>query len=189
MTENEVNQHHVLGLVGSPRNGGNTHILVDEILRGAEDAGATVEKIDITRKKIAPCLACDSCSRTGVCAQKDDMREVLDKMGQSDVWVFGTPVYWWGPTAQFKAFIDRWYGVQKELKEQRHKRIILAIPMGDTDERTARHTIGMFEDSLDWLENKAFATILAPGVDERGEAKERKEILTRAYQAGKDAVM
>ena len=51
-------------------------------------------------------MACDACRKTGQCAQRDDMQALLEKMERSQAWVLGTPVYWWGPTAQFKAFLD-----------------------------------------------------------------------------------
>lgn len=103
----------VLGIVGSPRRGGNTETLVDEVLMGAGEADAMTEKIILSELEVAPCKACNECRRDGRCAQEDDMVALLDKMRQSKAWVLGTPVYWGGPTAQFKAFIDRWYGVER----------------------------------------------------------------------------
>lgn len=41
----------VLILSGSPRKGGNSDILCDEFLRGAQDAGNEVEKIRVSAKK------------------------------------------------------------------------------------------------------------------------------------------
>jgi multimeric flavodoxin WrbA len=112
MSANQANRKRMLGIVGSPRRGGNTEILVDEVLCGAEEAGALVEKVILSKLNIAPCRACDACRKTGQCAQRDDMPALLKKMERSQVWVLGTPVYWWGPTAQFKAFLDRWYGTE-----------------------------------------------------------------------------
>ncbi|NIN64209.1 MAG: flavodoxin family protein, partial [Anaerolineae bacterium] len=83
----------MLGFVGSPRRGGNTDILVDEVLRGAEEAGALVEKVTLTKLDIAPCRACDTCRKTGQCAQRDDMPALLEKMYHSQAWVLGTPIY------------------------------------------------------------------------------------------------
>ena len=99
----------MLGIVGSPRRGGNTEILVDEILAGAEEAVGNIEKVILNEMNINPCRACNSCYKTGKCVQDDDMSSLFEKMEQSDVWILGTPIYWWGPTAQFKAFLDRWY--------------------------------------------------------------------------------
>ncbi|MGC8787492.1 MAG: flavodoxin family protein, partial [Anaerolineae bacterium] len=44
----------VLAIVGSPRRGGNTEVLVDEVLRGAGEAGAVTEKVILSELDIAP---------------------------------------------------------------------------------------------------------------------------------------
>ncbi|MCJ7625739.1 MAG: flavodoxin family protein [Anaerolineaceae bacterium] len=182
----EKKQTSVLGIVGSPRRGGNTDILVDEVLRGAEGAGAKVEKVYLRDLDIRPCLACDSCRKTGKCVQKDDAPALLEQMEHSDVWVLGTPVYFWGPSAQLKALIDRIYvygSVQYTAFIGRHA--ILAIPFGDTYEGTARHTEGMLKDTLDYLKVKHVDTILAPGANDRGEIHNFPDVLAAAHRAGK----
>ncbi len=66
----------VLILSGSPRKGGNSDILCDEFLRGAQDAGHKAEKIRVAEKKVAPCSGCYYCStHGGVCVHKDDMAD------------------------------------------------------------------------------------------------------------------
>lgn len=66
----------VLILSGSPRKGGNSDILCDEFLRGAQDAGHKAEKIRVAEKKVAPCSGCYYCSTNGgVCVHKDDMAD------------------------------------------------------------------------------------------------------------------
>jgi multimeric flavodoxin WrbA len=185
------NQKRVLAVVGSPRKGGNTDILVDEILAGASEAGAAVEKVRLTDLEIAPCKACSACRATGECVQKDDMREMFEKMKASDIWVLGTPVYWWGPSAQLKAFVDRWYGKADETGTKEifnGRRVILAVPLGDTDPKTARHVVGMFEDSLDYVGAQLFASILAPGAYDMGDVRKEKHVLEKARQTGRDAV-
>lgn len=59
----------VLGIAGSPRRGGNTETILDEVLRGAADVGAQTEKFVLAEKEVNPCRACNSCSRTHVCIQ------------------------------------------------------------------------------------------------------------------------
>ena len=51
----------VLILSGSPRKGGNSDLLCDQFLKGAQEAGHEVEKIRICEKKIAPCMGCYFC--------------------------------------------------------------------------------------------------------------------------------
>lgn len=184
---NKNDHKRVLGIVGSPRRGGNTDILVDEVLAGAAEAGAQTEKVTLSKLDIGPCRACDACGKLGKCVQQDDMHALLEQMEQSQVWVLGTPVYYWGPTAQFKAFVDRWYGAGKIVTFE-GKRVILTIPLGSGDAHDARHTVGMLEDALAWQKSELFATILAPGVMERGVVSKHPEKLAEARRAGREAV-
>lgn len=170
----------VLGIVGSPRRGGNTEILVDEVLAGAHAAGALTEKVILNELDISPCQACHACRKTGACVQRDDMPALLEQMARSQVWVLGTPIYWWGPTAQFKAFLDRWYGVRREMFAGR--RVVLAIPLGGS-EWYARHTVGMLTDIIPYLGMQHVATVLAPGG-----VKSRTDVLAAARRAGQKAI-
>lgn len=99
---------NVLILSGSPRKGGNSDLLCDEFMRGAQEAGNTVEKVFLRSKKVAPCSACYFCKQSGgQCAIQDDMGEILDKMQDADVIVMASPVYFYSIDAQMKAVIDR----------------------------------------------------------------------------------
>jgi multimeric flavodoxin WrbA len=178
----------VLGIIGSPRRRGNTETLVEEVLRGAKEAGAEVEKVVLSELDIAPCRACDDCLALGYCTQEDDMAALLDKMENSHVWVLGTPVYWWGPTAQFKAYLDRWYGADKIVRFA-GRRCILVVPLGDTDVATARHTVGMLADAIAYTEMELFATVLAPGALDRADVRRDADALGAARRAGREAVL
>jgi len=181
----------VLGIVASPRRNGNTEILVDEVLRGAKDAGALVDKVILSELDIAPCDACDACQDTGECITVDAMEELFPRMWQSEVWVLGTPVYWWGPSAQFKTFVDRWYAKVHRKEDKllfKGRRVILAVPMGDTDPSTARNVVGMVTDALKYLRAELFGTVLAPGAGDLGEVHRFPDVLAAAYKAGSEAV-
>jgi multimeric flavodoxin WrbA len=180
------NNAYVLGIVGSPRRGGNTEILVDEVLAGAEEGGAFIEKIILNDLKIKPCQACNSCYKTGNCAQDDDMANLLIRMEKSQIWVLGTPIYWWGPTAQFKTFLDRWY--HPKHQNFTNKRVILVIPLGGELEQYARHAIGMFEDIFKYLSIELYEKVIAPGFNKRGEVRNNSEILKKAHNAGFKAI-
>ncbi len=172
----------VLGIVGSPRVGGNTDILVEHILSGASEAGAHTEKIVLSKLTILPCESCEICRKTGKCKHNDDMSGLLEKMEQSSVWVLGTPVYWWGPTAQMKSFVDRWYGAK--YQEFKGKDIILAIPSGGANESYSRHIVGMFSDIIDYIGLNLADIVLAPGVGSRGSIRQKQELLEEAHRIG-----
>jgi multimeric flavodoxin WrbA len=97
----------IIGIVGSPRVGGNTEILVGEALKAAEGDGAETELLRLADKEIKPCDACLSCRKTGECRIEDDFKSVFEKMVQADGIILGSPVYFSSATAQMKALIDR----------------------------------------------------------------------------------
>ena len=97
----------ILGISGSPRKNGVTVTMLDEVLKAAKGDGAEVELYSVSGKNIQPCDGCWGCRGTGKCHIKDDMQELYDKMVGADGIIFGTPVYFYGMTAQAKAVMDR----------------------------------------------------------------------------------
>jgi multimeric flavodoxin WrbA len=108
------------------------------------------------------------------------MHSLIENMKRSEVWVQGTPVYWWGSTAQFKTFIDRWYGLKREMFKG--KRVILAIPLGGGSESYARHTTGMLTDILDYLGVEHYESLIATGSHSRGSIRGRSGLMNRARE-------
>jgi multimeric flavodoxin WrbA len=185
-----ADRRRVLAIMGSPRRGGNTEILLDEILKGAEESGAETEKVILSELDIGPCKACYGCRPGGQCVQQDDMAGLIEKMKASRVWVLGTPVYWWGPSAQLKAFVDRWFsqaGDDQHVKIFKDRRVILAVPMGDADPETGRHVVGMFKDALDYVGAELFASVLAPGAYDKGDVRGDGDVMQQARKAGAEA--
>lgn len=97
----------ILGLSFSPREQGNTEILMQAVLESAEENGAETELYRTVEKEIKPCDACGHCFKTGECPIEDDMQDLYKKMITADGILFGTPVYFYGMTAQGKCVIDR----------------------------------------------------------------------------------
>lgn len=98
----------VVALCGSPRKGGNTDLLTDAFIEGAQSEGAEVEKILLDEFDIRPIgpVGDDWEMRSDIRAD-DDARVILEKMAAADIVVFSSPVYWQGVTAQMKCLIDR----------------------------------------------------------------------------------
>jgi len=174
----------VLGVVGSPRKGANTDTLVEQVLKGAMEEGAKTEKLFLGEMDIKPCMACDACQDTGECLINDDFASTLEKMKQSAVWVLGTPVYWWGPTAQMKAFIDRWYGVDRSIF--RDKKIALVVPSGGGS-YYARQTVEILESIIPYLGMRHIAT-LQSGTSGRDSSKQNRTLMDKALNIGREAV-
>ena len=96
-----------LGVVGNPRRSGNTHILVSRVLDGAREVGADTDIVFLDSLNIWERNGCYECRKGGNCPKNNDMNALSPVIAASDVTIFGTPVYWYGPTASMKAFIDR----------------------------------------------------------------------------------
>ncbi|OGU54005.1 MAG: hypothetical protein A2V66_17800 [Ignavibacteria bacterium RBG_13_36_8] len=109
-------------------------------------------------------------------------------MKESDVIIFGTPIYWWGPTAQFKTFFDRFYGINPRgfFKE---KYILLVTPFESKDRKTSEYTIGMIKTSVEWIGVKEFESFSVPGVANKDDAANRSGLLKQAGELGKSLVM
>ncbi|OGO36143.1 MAG: hypothetical protein A2147_08850 [Chloroflexi bacterium RBG_16_57_8] len=111
----------ILGLSCSPRKNGNTVTLLTEALNGAQQEGAEVELYSVAGKDIKPCDACRACARTGECHVKDDMQVLSAKLLEADGIIFGTPVYFYGMTAQAKTIMDRTIAFGQPAKTMANK--------------------------------------------------------------------
>ena len=87
----------------------NTKVLTDAFLEGASEFGALSETVYLKDKNINPCRGCMSCwlKTPGKCVYNDDMPELIKKIIQSDVIVFGSPLYFFNFTGIMKDFVDR----------------------------------------------------------------------------------
>jgi multimeric flavodoxin WrbA len=111
----------ILGVSGSPRSKGNTVILLEEALKGAESEGAETDLVSVSGKDLRGCDGCNVCFTKGECHIKDEMHMIHDAMAAADGIIFGTPIYVYGMTAQMKAIIDRTYGLHKPEKRLTNK--------------------------------------------------------------------
>ena len=113
----------VIGIVGSPREGGNTEILVKEAFKVISKEGIDTELVLLSNKKIAPCNACGYCKKgEGTCNIEDDFQEIFPKMVKSDGIILASPVYFGSCTPEMKAFIDRVGYCARGMKERPFKR-------------------------------------------------------------------
>ncbi len=180
----------ILGIIGSPRKKGNTDLLVNRILEGAKNKGATPELIYLKDLNIMECDGCHICWKDNRCSKKDDMIQAYQSITDCDMIVFGTPVYWYGPTALMKGFIDRF--VYFNCPENRHKikgkDAVLVIPFEEKNPETAAPVIEFFTRSLNYLEMNIAGKLIVPGVTIMGEVSGKIDLMQEAYKLGKDII-
>lgn len=106
----------IVVLCGSPHKKGSSNLLAEQFVKGAEEAGHTVETLDVAHMNIRPCVACNACKKTGKCVQTDDMETVRAALESADLIAFVTPLYYMNMSAQLKVVIDRFYAFGESLK-------------------------------------------------------------------------
>ncbi len=177
----------MLGIMGSPRIGGNTHLLMGRMLDGFGSEGGETEMIKLASLEIRECDGCHACWSGRDCPKGDDMGDLYCKIEDSDVIVFGTPVYWYGPTGLMKLLIDRmvYFNCPENRKRIRNKMATYIIPFEDLEPSTVRPVQEFFHRCFDYLDLDRVEGIVVPGVSARGEVSELDEVMNEAFQLGR----
>ncbi len=101
----------IIAVNAGPRKGWNTDTLIAEAAKGAQSAGATVERFDLFRlEKYTGCVSCFGCKKErnrGRCVCRDGLMPVLDAIRESDGLIVGSPNYLSELTASFRALYER----------------------------------------------------------------------------------
>jgi multimeric flavodoxin WrbA len=180
----------ILGIMGSPRLGGNTDLLLDAALNGARSQGAEVEKIVIDKLSISPCREHYGCLEDGNCVIRDDMDALYPKLLAADGLVVASPMFFYGITAQLKALIDRCQALwaRKHVLKQNwpgagRKGAFIAVgatkgeKLFDGSIATVRYffkTVG-----VEYAEE-----LLIRGVDQKGDIRQHPSALKDAFELG-----
>ena len=185
----------ILGICGSPRIGGNSHILLKEAIKGAADSGAECKEIILNRLNFSPCQECENVRKDGVCKVQDDMHIVYREIEKSDAIIVAAPIFFGSLSSQTKMMIDRyqcfWLAkyIYKTCKTMKKKKTGVFISV----ESSTRQDF--FENAKSIIKN-FFATIGAsyaeelfcPGVEKKGDVLKKIECLKKAYEIGKNIV-
>lgn len=185
---------YFLGICGSPRRQGNSEVLLDQALKGAQEAGAIVRKLNISELHIDSCKACSKCHEGEVCQQPDDMQMVLAELRKCDGLIVASPLYFSGLPGPFKSFIDRTNPLWAErfiLKAQRSNRIRMGKFISTASQVNAnfRNSISEIRALFNSIGIEYTGEVLVGGVDKKGEAADRADAMREAYEAGRDLVI
>lgn len=181
----------VLAISGSPRHNGNTDLLLAKICEGAQSQSAASETLFLRELEINECDGCHACWKISRCKHRDSAAEIYRQIEESDLLIFGTPVYWYGPTGLMKTLIDRFvfFNSPDNRQKIKGKSAIVAIPFEEMAQETVQPVVDFFHLSLSYLEVELRGTIIAPGIGPKGEVLNHPEILDEAFKLGKKAVL
>jgi multimeric flavodoxin WrbA len=187
----------VLGIFGSPRKGGNTEILLEEALKGAQKEGADVDRIHLTDYAITPCKECHGCDQTGRCVILDDMEKIYPKLLESDIIILASPIFFYGVTAWAKALIDRSQALwarkyllkDSSLGKEGRKRKGFFISAGATKgQKVFEGSILSAKYFFDTFNAEYAGELVFRGIEAKGDILKHPEALQQAFEAGRKLV-
>ncbi len=185
----------ILALMGSPRRGGNTEMMLDSFIKGAKEAGAQVEVLRVADMEIKPCTNCDGCEETGECVIDDDMEHIYKKLAEVDGLVMASPIYFGAVSAYIKAAIDRfqvyWYinFGNEDLKhlKAKTKRPAFFLAVGGMKNKKYCDSVRTTAEALFLNTRLRFSGFLClQGYDEKGALAKAPDALQEAYEKGRE---
>ncbi|MBN1629557.1 MAG: flavodoxin family protein [Thermoleophilia bacterium] len=185
----------ILGVVGSPRRGGNTHLLVTDALEAAGRAGAETRLVMLRDHVIEGCRGCEGCATTHRCVIKDDMQSLYPLMLEADGLVLGSPAYFYNVSSLVKSFLERCYCLEAfdpndrscwvGVPEAMGGACAVVIAVGEqAEEQYLGHTIEAMSLPLADLGYRVVAKVKACGLWSAGDAGHAPEIGRAAARAG-----
>ena len=186
----------ILVIQGGGRPHGNTAQLVESFVRGAEEAGNSVEVISLNKYEVKSCLGCNACRYGKPCVQKDSFNEIVPKIKGADCIVFASPLYFWTISSKLKAFMERFYCIAEEdpnpplgrYEKYPVKDCALLMTSADNFFWTFEQAVSYYKFALiNYIGFHDKGMILAGGCgDTNGKAQiDKTEHLREAYEFGK----
>lgn len=174
---------NVLVISTSFRKNSNSDILSDKFIKGAAEAGHNVEKINLSDKTISFCKGCLACQKTQKCVINDDAREIAEKVLNTDILVFATPIYYYSVSGQLKTLIDRLNPLYSA--DYKFRKVYLIATAAEDEKETIKGTVTAVKGFVDCFEKSTLAgVIFAGGVNMPGEIKGHPALI-EAYNTGK----
>ena len=175
----------VLVIMTSLRAKSNSDVLADNLIQGAKDAGHDVELVSLKGKELRFCIGCLSCQKTQKCVLNDDAVEIAKKVKNADALVFVTPIYYYEMCGQMKTLLDRLNPLYPSDYKFR-KVYMLSVAAEDEDEVPEKAVSGL-QGWVDCFEKAELAgSMFCGGITMPGEATDKSEAQTCAYQFGKN---
>lgn len=147
------------------------------------EAGNRTETISLKGKRIGFCTGCMVCQKTQKCVIADDAVGIAQKIGNADVLVFATPVYYYCLSGQLKTMLDRCNPLFPS--DYAFREVYLLATAAEAEEAAVAGTEKGIQGWVDCFEKAKFSgTVFAGGVDGAGEI-EGHPALQRAYDLGR----
>jgi multimeric flavodoxin WrbA len=183
----------IVALLGSPLQG-NSALLLNHAISGAEEAGATVVQYHVPCLKFSPCMEFGFCKKYPMCQIEDEVSQLIPTLANANGFIIATPVMTMGVPGVLKTFMDRgqvfFYAkyvrkdplVSAELRKTR-KTLVLSISGMNLPENFdgIMQTMHSYCDIID---SPIMDTVLVRGMDTILDLNTRPDILKEAHDKG-----
>jgi multimeric flavodoxin WrbA len=175
---------NILVITGSPRKNGNSTLLANAFIEGAEAKGHKVMLFEAGRKNIRACIACDTCfTKKYGCSLNDDFNEIVPMYENADIIVFSTPLYAYTFPGQIKSVIEKIYAFAITKRALKIKEAILMVCGGANNIDAYDGIIKTYELLLDGRGWKNNSVLIMPKIRNIGDI-ENTDGLTKAKNIG-----
>lgn len=173
----------VLVISTSLRSKSNSERMAEEFMKGAVATGNQVEFISLAGKEIGFCLGCLTCQQTQKCIICDDAMEIAEKMKESEVIAFASPIYYYEMTGQMKTLLDRMNPLFPS--DYQFRDVYSLTCAADEEENTLDKAVNGLRGWVECFPKAELkGTVFAGGVTGAGEI-EGREALIKSYEMGK----
>ena len=178
----------IVAFIGGPRKNGFSTQVLNKVIEGAKEAGAEIVTYDLNSPDVRPCQSCFYCRKFDGCSVQDALQPMYKDIDEAVGIIVSIPIYFYSPTAQAKALIDRLFPMLDSKFRPRHpgKKVVTIYAQGNGDAELYKNSIdttnGIFE-SFGWKISKS---ILVSGTTFMKELDEN--IVAEAIEAGKNLI-
>jgi multimeric flavodoxin WrbA len=193
----------IMAIVGSPRKGSNTDILVDKVIAGAQSkAEVEVEKLYLYDANIKYCNGCGAhtvLQGSKECPLDDDMKGILSRMEQADAFIFGSPNHGRTISAAMTNFIARMMPLLKMYVEKdaagniiyaearptiKNKRAVIVVSQGDPWPSSSALVLKILDDNIKDFQMRKTGEVFSMGNIQRAAVEDKKDDLNWAFAMG-----
>ena len=198
-TDNGLKSSKLLtvGVGGSPRKGGNSDILLKQMLKGVAEHNIGTQIIQLREYQYQGCIGCEKCRKTGICTGlKDGMFQIYPYLLEAKGLILVSPTHNYNITSWMKSFIDRLYcfyrfddhrprGWSSRLAGQGRKAVLGAI-CEQSDGSDMGFTLEAMRFPLKALGYEIVEELPVFGIFDRGKLAEQEETMMKARKIGND---
>jgi multimeric flavodoxin WrbA len=185
----------VLGISGSPRRGGNSQALSEEILAGAAEQGHQTQAVLLKEYDFSSCIGCERCRKDKICTGlKDGMSLLYPLLQEAKGLVLVSPVHNYNVSALTKAFIDRLYCFYNFAEERpgpwssrlagQGRKAAIAAVAEQNDEESLGVVMPAMRMPLKALGYELTGELVAPGIFPAGKIKQNQDMMNQARALG-----